>query len=928
MDKQQKAEGFRAPGRVFERQIWRARLAGAFEQVWIRLWLVLAVAGAFLLASYAGLWTELPTLAHGTLLAVFGAALLAALVSLARITWPSREQAIRRIELASGVPHRPASSYEDTVSAPSPTPATLAIWQAHRDRMAAMFTKMRPGSPKPRTDRFDPFAVRAALLLAVVGATGLLGGAAWERVRAAFTFGAVSALSDARLDAWLTPPTYTGRPPVMLADGAGGVKGEPAAANKAATDQAATGQVTTGPRVHEAPTRSLLIVRVGGMGDAPLAIEVDPTAPADDSKTGDGKSRDAKMGDSTTSGPERIEAKPGKDMGDLKEVRYEMTRSATVRALAGRSELARWQIVVIPDALPKISLSRPPELTPRGSLKLTYKVEDDYGVASAEAKLKRLKDPPRDPRKAWARPVLPSGPRMPLTRPPKLELRLAKPNATSLEGHTYFEMASHPWAGRKVIMTLEAKDVAGQAGASAGFEMILPERKFTKPLARAVVEQRKKLMDDSRYRSSVLTALDALTLEPDGFIEDSKVYLGLRTAFHRLRNTRNRAGFNSVVDQLWQIALRIEDGDLSDAERALKEAQDKLAKALENGASDEEIKQLMQELRQALNEFMKQLAQQNDGQQPQEGQNQDQQTLAQQDLEQMMRNLEDMAKNGSREQAQQMLSEMQDLMERLQSGRMDQAQAQKNQEMMKMMEQLGSMVGDQQKLMDDTFGERRKDGGEDGGRNGQKPPPGMKGMAGDDGQEGDVGAPPGQGRPQQGRGGKPQQGGGQAQQGQGGQLGQGDSLSDLAERQRELRDKLSKLQKDMRGKGAGGNERLQDAERAMEGAEDAIQRGDLEEATEQQSRALDQMRQGAEQMAQEMMRNMPQRYGQGGDTPRDPLGRPQRSQGPDLGTSVKVPDQIDIQKAREILEELRRRLGDATRAPVELDYLERLLRRF
>ena len=75
------------------------------------------------------------------------------------------------------------------------------------------------------------------------------------------------------------------------------------------------------------------------------------------------------------------------------------------------------------------------------------------------------------------------------------------------------------------------------------------------------------------------------------------------------------------------------------------------------------------------------------------------------------------------------------------------------------------------------------------------------------------------------------------------------------------------------------------------------------------------MRQGAQSMAQEMMRNMPQRYGQSGDTPRDPLGRPQRSQGPDLGTSVKVPDQIDVQRAREILEELRRRLGESTRVP-------------
>jgi hypothetical protein len=296
----------------------------------------------------------------------------------------------------------------------------------------------------------------------------------------------------------------------------------------------------------------------------------------------------------------------------------------------------------------------------------------------------------------------------------------------------------------------------------------------------------------------------------------------------------------------------------------------------------------------------------------------------------MMRNLEEMAKNGAREQAQQLLSEMQDLMERLQAGRQDKDQAQKTREMMKMMEELGNMVGDQQQLMDDTFGEQREQ--EDGGpQSGQAPPPGMKGMGGD-GQQGDVGAPPGQSdQAQRGRGQQRGQGEGQGQQGRGDQLGQGAGrrgLDDLTQRQRALKDRLGQLQKQMREKGGASSQQLQDAEGAMQGAGEALERGDLEEATEQQGRALDQMRQGAQNMAQEMMRNMPQRYGQSGDTPRDPLGRPQRTQGPDLGTSVKVPDQIDVQRAREILEELRRRLGEATRAPAELDYLERLLRRF
>jgi len=60
----------------------------------------------------------------------------------------------------------------------------------------------------------------------------------------------------------------------------------------------------------------------------------------------------------------------------------------------------------------------------------------------------------------------------------------------------------------------------------------------------------------------------------------------------------------------------------------------------------------------------------------------------------------------------------------------------------------------------------------------------------------------------------------------------------------------------------------------------------------------------------------------------DPLGRPQRTTGPDLGTTVKVPDEIDIQRAREILEAIRKRLGAPGIVDMERDYLERLLDRF
>jgi anti-anti-sigma regulatory factor len=45
-------------------------------------------------------------------------------------------------------------------------------------------------------------------------------------------------------------------------------------------------------------------------------------------------------------------------------------------------------------------------------------------------------------------------------------------------------------------------------------------------------------------------------------------------------------------------------------------------------------------------------------------------------------------------------------------------------------------------------------------------------------------------------------------------------------------------------------------------------------------------------------------------------------------TTVKVPGEIDMQRARRILEELRRRFGENFRPQLELDYIERLLRDF
>lgn len=883
-----------ALSRQFARKVRLSTVALFFERLWPRLWLLLALAILLAALSLSGVFLGLSSTAHGVIMALFAAAALAALVYASRVPWPAREEAIRRIERRSGVPHRPATSYEDTLTTYSENPETQTLWKAHRDRLAKAMSRLKVGNPSPRADRFDPLALRILPVLLLIPALGLVSGSIYDRLASAFRFGTAATRADTRVDAWVTPPAYTGNPPVMLADG---------------NDPKAETRTSEEPKLFEVPAKSLLTLRGTGFGGAKIALEITEAgaekpviAAADAPKAGK-------------------DGKPASDKLDIAEVRFELKTASRVRALAGSQELGRWTFDVVPDQLPKITFNEEMSRTAKGSLKISYKGEDDYGIATGVARVRQLPPEEGDPKKAWARGEAVKGPRLPLERPPEIALKIPQTGAKTFEAASLHELGAHPWAGQKVEMWLEVTDVAGQIGRSETREVTLPMRAFRKPLARAVIEQRRKLAEDSRNRPYVVRALDALTIEPEGFIEKSSIYLGLRSVYHRIERENSREAIVSSIDQLWNIALKIEDGMLSDAEKELKDAQDRLSKALQDGASEEEIKQLMQELKQAMNRYMEEMQKnaEKDGQQPEEDGGEKKQ-VTQEDMEQMLRDLEENAKNGSREEAERLLSEMKEMMENMQPGQsQEQKEAQQRaNEMMKRLDDLSDMSGKQQKLMDDTFDQQKQ---QEGG-------PQQKGKQQSGGKQ--------KGPQQQGEGSEQ---GGQSQQRQKnapagnqqaepGQGKSGEGKGGLKDRQSDLRKKLEKLQSELNELGAGGSDRLKDAQEAMKGAEDALEQGDLEEAGAAQGDALEKMRQSAQKMAEQLQKEANERRGRNANNGRDPLDRPQRSEGPDLGNSVKVPNAIDAQRAREILDELRKRSGQALRPPSELDYIDRLLKRF
>ncbi len=845
---------------LIERRVLIAKFVLVFEQMWRALLWPLVLTGGFVFVSLLGLWEAVPSWAHSIGLLAFVAALIALLVPLAGIRWPERDEALRRLESDSGRRHRPASSYEDT-PVQSDSPESQTLWRLHRERMARLARTLKPSLPSPRLDRIDPFALRILVLLLLITAGIAVGKGAWDRLAGAVSIDSAGGSERYRLHAWVTPPIYTGLPPIVLADGQ--------APDADDDDEAVARNV---------PQGSVLLVRVNG---APAARPRLAFNEADSSN--------------------RLPIEASLSEGQMAEFTLKLANSGRLEIMDSGRVRTSWTFDVTTDNAPKIRLLESPDATPRGALRLAYAVEDDYGVDRAEARFGLTRGEPTNPPgtdgngQTKQRIELLTEKDDVLIKPPVVALRLPKANATSGDGRTFKDLTSHPWAGLRVRMKLVAIDQGGKEGYSEPVEFRLPQREFSKPLARAIIEQRGKLVVSRNARSDVAEAIDGLTIAPERFLSDSSVFLALRSAYWRLSHREDDDALISVVDQLWDVAVHIEDGDLSDAERELQAAQERLMQAIQDGAGEERIKQLVAELRSALGRYLKAMAQNArergmTAMQPNSSQGK---MLSGKDIDQLLRKIEDLAKTGSRELAQRLLSDLRDILERLQVGMM--GQDIKRDQMMKAVEGLGEIIMQQQKLLDETFDLKRQRGERLGQRNGQTGNgQGPKGKAGS--------------------GQKP----GQSGKGSGG----------LAKQQGALGEQLGQLMEKLQALGAKPPNQLQGAGRAMGKAESSLGEQALGRATQQQTLALDRLRQGAQSMAEQMMQMLSAQMGRPGQGPRDPLGRPERTQGPDLGTSVKVPDEIDIQRAREILDELRRRLSEPSRPLLELDYLERLIRNF
>lgn len=565
----------------------------------------------------------------------------------------------------------------------------------------------------------------------------------------------------------------------------------------------------------------------------------------------------------------------------------------SIEGPGGRS----WQVVVLPDAAPQVTATGPVQRARGGVMELPFRASDDHGIMAGEAEITLDLDAierrhgltlPPEPREAL-RLDLP----LPVTR-----------NRAEFDELLRDDLSQHPWAHLPVQVVLRVTDAAGQTGESPALNAALPGRRFFEPAALAVAEIRRDLLwniENARRSAQLMRAMlhrseGAFRAEAaPGILRDTVNAIEARLDTGRWTHEAR----DEIAANLWDLALLIEEGELANARERLRRIQSQLDEAMRSGATREEIEELMEELREAMRDYMRMLAEQpreRGEQQPGE-----QMEITGSQIQELMNRIQELMEEGRMDEAAELMARLNELLENLQVTEGEGGEPMPGSEAM---EGLGDTLSDQQSLADDTF----RDLQEQFNRNWQD---------------------------QQRRGGEDE-----AEQ-TGPEAGDSERMRDLAERQRALRERLREQQlQPLPGEGTAEGDAaldaLEEAQRAMDEAAEALRDGDARGALERQAEAMDALREGLRQFNDALRQDRAERTGrqeaqdgQAQGEGRDPLGR-QRQDGATMGEDLGsvVPGDDPRARARDLIDEIRRRSAERERSEAERDYLNRLIERF
>ncbi|WP_273717368.1 MULTISPECIES: TIGR02302 family protein [Bartonella] len=776
----------------------------SFERIWVRLLPLFLVLSLFCSFSWLGLFGVLGYWFHLFLLGVLLVCAGVSLFFLIGFRFPTMREVDQRLERVNDLKHQPLNIQTDHLCSENEEDFSAVIWREHQRRMAKQLVHLKTGFISLNSAAYDPLALRALCVLLFVCAFSFSFGSRGGRLADAFDFRPVVDEKFMRIDAWVTPPAYTGMAPIYL--------------TKDEKTQL------------EIPEGSDVVVRV--VNGAGVTV----------------KAKTVEEGQNVLFSE--------KNENPIVHFETHLKHSMDL-FVSSRRKKQQWHLQMIKDAFPTIDWLEKPGRILTGSLELRYMLDDDYGVTKAFVEIE---------------PLFQNKNASSLYKAPEIKLLL--PRGGKGKMRTVYDVSAHPWAGSQVKITLVAEDGAGQKGRSKTFVMILPQRIFSNPVARAVSELRRLLALDVSARERVLDMLSALFVRPEKGLQNAAHFLVLQSAWTRLSLAQTEEDLRGVVDYLWQIALGIEGYQLESVQKNLKQAQAALRDALRYGAPAAEIERLMADLRQAMDAYIQALAEKApDGQVSKNSKSLKSPNLSEDTLQEKLNLIEEMAKTGSSLAAEQLLAEIEQTLDHLhvQKGNQNEGEKSQSAQMKEKMDQLGDLMRRQQEILNETHQLEMEQ------KRGENVPEKQK--------------------------------------------------KSLKKRQAELQSELSTLEKELSEQGFETGEALKRAEEKMNSAKDALDHGNHQASIQNQSDALESLRQGAQSVLKKMRETLKETGNdQDADSgQKDPLGRPLSSKTGEGQEGKALPQESDQMRTRQILDEIRKRLGKEHIPEAEKNYLERLL---
>ncbi|MEO0393719.1 MAG: TIGR02302 family protein [Pseudomonadota bacterium] len=889
---------------------WHRRIM-AMAVMWAEVIWPIIMPGSALLALWLGLATmglfePYPGLGLISVLLALGIGGWFGYRAAQRYQQPDETQLLRRLERENGLDHRPFTSLTDDL-ATADNPVARALWARHLARLrAGMPKQLSVGHARTDHARRDPFGLRyAALMLAIVG-VAMAGADTERRLLNALSITNISldfGQSNVALDAWIAPPDYTSLPPVFLS------RAEQTGSGDAA-DENTLIATTTGSTIFAqitAPNISADRPPTIRIGDEIISFE-----PADPGQFHLTYTLDL-------AALQAANPAPSVPDGESATVADERER-VTIGFFNGRRALGAWDLLVTPDRPPSMVLSDRPSVSEELLVEIPYAALDDYGLTSVIGTLTLLAEVEGS------------------KKPPVMEEIIGQaPEGQSLGSRLTTtarqDLIAHPWAGLEIAIELTAQDALGQTASSETETLVLPMRSFTNPVARALVDHRQNLtLRPQTGPSEIAAELRDLAATPENYNSDTVVIIGLAALATRLDIDRSPPSIAEAQQLMWELALRLEDGQLGIAQRALERAAGELADALEpdSDATTEEVQELIEAYEEALRDFMETLQQDfmerlaRGETLPELPEGMENELFNSEQMQEMLEQLRDLAETGSRDAAREMLSQLEEMMEALENAEIAEP-SEEEQKLRELAERIQELTQEQQQLMDDTFRGRPANPMEvlkDRLPEGLLPPSILESL------------PPELLDPDY----EP------SEEERAAQRSAERARQNIARslEQETLRRDLGDIMIDLAEAVDDIPQNLGNAEQAMRGATDALQRNQTARALQDMGEALEELEELQNQV-QDEARGMaggpgsPQlRFGASPSQGRapgtndgfDPLGRDMDDNGRGTGSDVEVPSESDLQRARSILEELRRRSGEFNRPEDELDYIDRLLDRF